>query len=255
MAEYELGSLPRVLFAHVFRTENYRHTLTAIPDHIEISYVVQGRLYLTVDGRTESAGEGDIVCLPHRQTTYVEADGLHEHHTVCFSLGRGGRTVSLPLVTHPGSHSGLICNLIDNVIATHSVAPENELRCAGYFFQLLSELADAQADGGSDGADLYVRRAKRYIGENLNRPIRQREVAAYLGISPEYLCSIFKRRVGMPLITYLNRTKLEKIRELMERENISLARASELFGYSDPNYVSHLYRRLYHATITGRRDK
>jgi AraC-like DNA-binding protein len=49
---------------------------------------------------------------------------------------------------------------------------------------------------------------------------------------------------------YVNRVKLERIRVLMEREHIPLARAAGLYGYADPNYVSRLYRAYFGVTLT-----
>ena len=37
---------------------------------------------------------------------------------------------------------------------------------------------------------------------------------------------------------------------LIHREKLPLYRAAELFGYSDPNYVSRLYRKLFGTSIT-----
>ena len=49
---------------------------------------------------------------------------------------------------------------------------------------------------------------------------------------------------------YLNTTKLKSMQMLMQKENLKLREAALLYGYSDPNYVSALYRKLFGHNIT-----
>ena len=57
----------------------------------------------------------------------------------------------------------------------------------------------------------------------------------------------------MPMMAFINRVKLEQIRTLMENNHLTLARAAEQYGYSDPNYVSRLYSKYFGTPITRRR--
>jgi len=77
-------------------------------------------------------------------------------------------------------------------------------------------------------------------------------VAEHLSISPEYLCYVFKKATGISVMKYTNMTKLHAMRNLMEKENLYLYEAASLFGYSDPNYVSRLFRKLFGFNITNR---
>jgi AraC-like DNA-binding protein len=97
---------------------------------------------------------------------------------------------------------------------------------------------------------LYASRAKRYIYGHLNLPIQQRDVAAHLGITPEYLCAVFKKSEGISVMRFINTVKLSRIRSLMEKEGLTLAQAAQRYGYADPNYVSRLYKQYFHINIT-----
>ena len=52
------------------------------------------------------------------------------------------------------------------------------------------------------------------------------------------------------MIPYINMVKLENMATLMKREGLSLRQAAALYGYSDPNYVSRMYKQLFKHTIT-----
>ncbi|MBQ6708461.1 MAG: helix-turn-helix domain-containing protein, partial [Clostridia bacterium] len=67
-------------------------------------------------------------------------------------------------------------------------------------------------------------------------------------------CTIFKQAEGISLIKYVNMAKLRQIKTLMEKENLKLYEASQLFGFSDANYVSHLYKKTFGRSITSKPD-
>ena len=85
---------------------------------------------------------------------------------------------------------------------------------------------------------------------NLRSPITQKSVAQYLSITPEYLCSVFKKVEGISFQKYVNYEKLEAIKNLIEKEQVYLYEAAAMFGYSDPNYVSRLFKKYYGYNIT-----
>ena len=49
--------------------------------------------------------------------------------------------------------------------------------------------------------------------------------------------------------------KLENVRNLMETRNIPLWQAAAQYGFSDPNYVSKLYKKYYNDNITHHKRK
>ena len=52
------------------------------------------------------------------------------------------------------------------------------------------------------------------------------------------------------MLKYVNTAKLEAVKALMEKERLRLWEAAALFGFSDPNYVSRLYKRYFGKNIT-----
>ena len=101
---------------------------------------------------------------------------------------------------------------------------------------------------------LLTTRAKKYIHANLHRPITQQEVAQHLNISPQHLCHVFKNAEGITLIKYVNMVKLKNIHALMQKENLKLYEAAQIYGYTDANYVSALYKKTFGRSITSPPD-
>ena len=51
---------------------------------------------------------------------------------------------------------------------------------------------------------------------------------------------------------YVNKTKLESIKKLMDNENVRLYEAATIFGYKNANYVSFLYKKIFGRNITDK---
>ncbi len=258
-----LHSLPVLLFAHAFGTEQYHNCLCRKSGLIEISYVEEGELQVTRDRVRTVCRPGDIICNLYRADLVIEAAAYHRHHTVCFAVDFSADAepaegaLPLSLLIRFSKNTAHCRQWIDEIIRVKTVSPQSRLKCAGLFMQLLNELGDEcnrNQHAFTPGEYRYIQKAKQYIYENIGRPIRQKELAAYLGITPEYLCAVFKKGTGESVMRFINRSKLESIRSLMEKEHIPLYRAAELYGFADANYVSRLYKRYFDANITDAVD-
>ena len=251
-----IESVPELEFAHSLRTTDcYQNNLQAVKGYFEISYVAAGSIKLINNGKKYHANAGDFICNSKCFDTMVYASGMYEHHTVCFKCRFSQWT--LPLVLCGTSNASYCHSLINNIIRMHMLYPDQVYSTAGLFLQLVDELGKLQESTSSLSNSPYIEQAKGYIYEHIHEPIRQADIAASLGITPEYLCSIFKQSEGTSLIPYINRIKLENMRTLIENKELTLQQAANLYGYSDPNYVSRLYKKMFGENITAtlRTDK
>lgn len=256
---FRLKSFPEIAFAHVFGAERYHATIPAGRKCLEISYISKGSLPFTSNGVSQTAQTGDILCNLSQHALILDCDEFHEHHTIGFSADmeccepEDPDALSLPLLLRADQHTHVVHHLIDEGIRTHTLHPENRLILTGLLLQLLGECnALHRRLPGSVPYSFqnYVHRAKNYIYQNLSRPIRQQDIAEHLGITPQYLCNIFRKTEGIPLMRFLNRVKLERVRSLLENEHLTLRQASELCGYNDPNYVSRLFKQMFRENPT-----
>lgn len=254
----DIVSLPAIGHAHTYEANPYRTQLLAAPNYIQVTHILEGTLHLSIGEKTYCAEQGDIVCMLHNQPIALSTPGYHKHHTIaafadwhfCNDMYRG---LCLPTVTKAADVNKELYRLIDELISNQVLYRTSPVKGAAVFLQILLLIDSCNHNPKLQmlsGEQRYVQRAKQYIGEHLTLPITQNEVAQHLGISPGYLCSVFKRVEGIPLMRYINHTKLGCIKSLMERENIRLYEAAAMYGYSDPNYVSRLYKRLYGYNIT-----
>ena len=257
MQHFQITGIPQMQFAHVFRAESYHRQFPPREGLIEITCITRGCLHTRKNGRLFSAREGDITCDLFESPQQFDADGFHEHHTVGFRVSvtpadaAEADCLSIPYLTPDAPALRPIRQRIDEIIRHSTLCPDDGLYRSGQLLMLLAELhAYHRAAAPSGTAMHHAERAKQYIAAHLHEPISQREIAAALGITPEYLCAVFKESEGETLIHYTNRLKLHTILAIMQNERIPLCEAAAMYGYSDPNYVSRLYRRCFGRTLT-----
>lgn len=257
MSGFRLLSLPQLWFAHTYRAESYRAQLPKRDGMIEITAVTAGCLELCQNGERYRAERGDILVNFRETDLLVNADAPHTHHTVAFRMEREACEVGdIPRFSTRIRAQGRfdVClHLIDEIIDCSTLYAEDRMRSTGLFLQLLSELGRIQSlehAACTPGEAHYVARAKRYVGDHIREPIQQKEIAAFLGISPEYLCAVFKKCERVSLLRFINGVKLAGVCAMMENNGATLAQASRHYGYSDPNYVSRLYKKYYQKSIT-----
>lgn len=244
-----IESLPELEFAHSFRSIGYQNDLWAVKDRFEISCVLAGSIQIIQDGKEYHATAGDFICNTKTTSIALYTSDLYEHYTASFVFRYSHCT--LPLVVHTSSVMSHCRSLMNDIVRMHILYPDQVYSTAGLFLQLLDELERIQMHSISPHSySPYIKQTKEYIYEHIHEPIRQKDIAAFLGITPEYLCSIFKQSEGIPLIPFINRTKLENMQTLIENKELTLQQAASLYGYSDPNYVSRLYKKMFGQNIT-----
>ncbi|MBQ9151552.1 MAG: helix-turn-helix transcriptional regulator [Clostridia bacterium] len=255
----DITSLPCIRFAHEHSGGNYQNYFEEDHGKIEVTYVAQGQLNCHKDGKTYTAEKGDVLCFITDGGITLDAAEFHCHHTVCADVDwhetADPNGFYLPMLTRASQGTEEIIRMIDAFIYKSYRYEHTRGKNAADFLQILCRI-DAlnqreKEHRHPEGYFLTVQ-AKKYIHMNIHQPITQAEVAAYLKVTPQYLCSVFKKAEGISLIKYVHQVKLKSMQAIMEKENLRLYQAAELFGFSDANYVSYLYKKTFGRSITSK---
>ena len=254
----ELMNLPRIRFSHRFERSSYENSFLPKKHFIEITYVAEGTLSVTRGGRDFLLQKGDVLCNLHTHPTTVCAKEFHRHHTVGIELEwmpaeEEARGFFLPFLLQKKNNTAEICRIIDDVTVNALHLMTHRMQGAAKGMELLRAL-DEQGrrlqQSTLPSEQRYADLAKGFIHKNSSLPLSQSAVAKELGISPEYLCAVFKKSEGTTVMQYINRVKLEQVRALMQHTHLHLYEAAALCGYAHPNYVSRLYKKIYGRNIT-----
>lgn len=296
----KLRQLPRILFAHGYRTASYRTSYCAQKDVYEICYMERGAVEETFpDGNSLLLTPPVLCCLgPYTQVS-LRSGEEHEHFTVGFTAGGeaeicggtemlclqravfekqffkdpasagslahqpsediGAMTAFLPFMLPEDGSSGAIERLIKKIIRVRASTDfTRELQAVSLLVEMLHEVTQAAlrlAVRETDGAVRYAgnvrcRQAVRFISENIEEPISVSDVARAAGVSTGYLSKLFRDTLGMGVIDYINRLKLNRVKELLSVRQVSIQDAAASVGIDDPNYLSRLFKKYNGITAT-----
>ncbi len=253
-----LETLPTFSFAHIHSAEQYHHQIPVNPRRIEISYLAEGSLVISQGKQQFLAEKGDILCTNLFPVT-LDTDTFHCHHTtsalVNWTEAPGFHHLLLPAVTKASPQTAEIRDHIDELIYNGHIYEASPEKAASIFLNILCKIDECNRNSEhmqTPPGYILVQRAKKYIHRNITRPLTQTEIAEYLGVTPSYLCNIFKMTEETSVMKYINTIKLKNIQSLMETKNMKLYDAAQMFGYADPNYVSSLYKKMFGRNITSK---
>ncbi|OXM13919.1 response regulator transcription factor [Paenibacillus herberti] len=82
-----------------------------------------------------------------------------------------------------------------------------------------------------------------YVDDNYASDISLSEMAGQLHMNYSYLSTYFKQRTHENLTSYINRVRINKAKELLLRQHLTVSEISRLTGYSDHNYFSKVFKK------------
>lgn len=112
------------------------------------------------------------------------------------------------------------------------------------FKTIVYRIIDEISLWSSNGIRKEILRAIEYINKNYIKDITLDMIAELIGISKNYLCMLFKQEVGVSVIDYLNRLRIEKAKQYMKYNNMKIYEIAEAVGIPNIKYFSKLFKEM-----------
>jgi LacI family transcriptional regulator len=91
--------------------------------------------------------------------------------------------------------------------------------------------------------DPEVAAALRFIHDRAGQPIRVYDVVAHLGDARRTFEIRFRQALGRSIHTEIQRTRLERAKQLLLETDLPLPRVARACGFSSPSYLAAVFRR------------
>lgn len=88
-----------------------------------------------------------------------------------------------------------------------------------------------------------IAQAKQYIQQHYQQALRLEDVSSAVGFNATYFSALFKKETGQNFMDYLTELRINKSKELLCRDTLSVQDVSEMVGYSDLKYFSRLFKK------------
>ncbi|MBE9170096.1 helix-turn-helix transcriptional regulator [Pleurocapsales cyanobacterium LEGE 06147] len=103
-------------------------------------------------------------------------------------------------------------------------------------------------------SDRQLLQVTDYINNHLAQSIKLKDLAASLGISQFYFSRLFKKSTGISLQSYVIQQRIELAKQLLKKEDISIADVALECGFNSQSHLGKYFRELMGLTPRAYRN-
>lgn len=245
---------------------NYLHTHS----FFEICFVHEGAGTFEIHGAKHKVRRGDLFIARPNEPHEIISDRKKVLHIYFwgFSLAAHPTTTKSPATAAIDALLKAFATSKRFVSRTNSMAVEQTCRLllgeithpsAGYTraieslsAKLILDVARSVVNGGEieqldssprDDAKAVVETIRRYLGDNLDRPIGVRDLAAQVQLSQRHVNRIFKAATGQSVGRYLIDLRIAAAEQLLRKGAMPIKQIARAVGYPDTRYFTTLFGR------------
>ena len=113
------------------------------------------------------------------------------------------------------------------------------------FLALLRATMSGATPPATSRMEYKVLQCRHYIQRDLAHPgINVQFLAKRLHCSSDYLSHLFRREMGMTLITFIQQQRVLQARNLLGTSTLNIAEVGQAVGYEDPGYFIRVFKKL-----------
>jgi AraC family transcriptional regulator of arabinose operon len=102
--------------------------------------------------------------------------------------------------------------------------------------------------------EAYIRKAIEYLEIHYSQKISVLNIAQYVGLDRTYLSSLFKEKLGLSLQIYLLHYRMNRAKELLKNQDLTIGDISRSVGYTDPLLFSKMFKKINRVSPKSYRD-
>lgn len=88
-----------------------------------------------------------------------------------------------------------------------------------------------------------VNKAINYININIHHKITAKQVSDFLFMNNSYFSTLFKKEVGLTITEYINKRKIEIVKDLLINTDLKINEIGSYIGIYDANYLTKLFKK------------
>lgn len=211
-----------------------------------LAAVLEGELFLEVEGKGHTAQKGDIVCCdcqsPHRYGahSHVEFAWLHPAGHLSRQLCTAVQQAAGPVLRtsqNPRVQGDILRIIVS--FQNHSPLPVAEMSAALY--GITCTLYDETQESRQMAGNQLLMAAIKYMRYNLENPLTEEDIAAALGLQTQALAAVFQKGTGQGPLAYLQVLRLGLARHLLATTEDPVKAIAQAVGFSDEAHFTALF--------------
>lgn len=156
--------------------------------------------------------------------------------------------LSLGVISRTALESGIDYSTMQEMTKYFIIKIEHKKghdQIAKLFCQMLMSFTDAVANiKKTPHSTKTVHKIQQIIFSRMYEKITPSLIAKEMNMSTAYLCRHFKKETGKTISTYINEVKIDEVKRLLIYTDKSILSISTQMGFSSPNYMSNIFKKL-----------
>ncbi|MDI3476870.1 MAG: AraC family transcriptional regulator, transcriptional activator for feuABC-ybbA operon [Thermoanaerobacterium sp.] len=234
--------------------------VTRTLQHHEMIFVCEGNGHIVIGGNRYPIEKGMLFYIPPgvQQTIEPRVQNPEHYMTVHFSAwrmvldpdGKWKYQENIQILHQPSAQKIAdytnVKELFEKLLDTwNDKGPSYEFIAGTLLRQLLILISQNNKRQSKNYAiSLKIDRIIEYMRQNINRKITLEELSRIAGLSTFYLSRAFKNATGYSIITYFNKMKIDKAKELLIEGNKKVKEVAYELGYTNEFYFSRIFKRI-----------
>ncbi|WP_150271397.1 AraC family transcriptional regulator [Paenibacillus tepidiphilus] len=126
------------------------------------------------------------------------------------------------------------------------------LQWSAHMYTFLTDViqfASTTPDASASSLNLRLKPLLDYIDRNSHKPLTLEAMAGVMGITPQHLCTVFKKTTHIRIFQYIHSVRIKKSKELLlQHPLMPVKEIAFLAGFEDANYFSTVFKK--HEQLT-----
>lgn len=258
-------------FAHHRSTDRAENHRLHLNNHMEIYFFISGNHQYIVENDLYALKPGDAILINPRQVhkALPMDEGMYERFYFLLSDRALAGLQKDPLksllsrkrnlISFPEPVRQQVIGMLYSVSECFQNGQNDQLRAFGLFLSILAELKKyAGQETGSQSRTAHtpelLRKILSYVDSHTAAIQTTAEVAAALGVSPQYLSGYFSRHIGTPLKTYIQAKKIGLAKELLSQGSDVTSTCFDC-GFNDCSYFIRIFKKYVGITPLAYRQQ
>lgn len=216
-------------------------------------YVTSGKGVFELNGRVYKIHRGMIFYIPPEAEPHYapDANDPWSYEWLGFAGSNAERFLSLSGISesHPIYEDDALAlkSYFDDIVNEYNLKGNLDLYCLSEAYALFSRMivTSETTNTNLSAKETHLLAAKEYILNNFEFEIKVDDVASNVGVSANYLASVFKELDHSSTKSYLTKVRMEKARLYLMTGQYKVKEVAAMVGYKNQLHFSSEFRKYY----------
>lgn len=250
-----------VYLSYIGENEYQPHIVRPMGFHsAQIIYCTAGEGYLSLNGKEYTITENTAFYLPPKIPHEYKAagDGKWFTHYIAFD-GYASELLMRQLGYSDGGAYEVDTKALDEIFRRILFSIKSDREYCGYtnsatVYEFIMQFHKQASLKQKNSEDDILDPVLEYIDENYMKDIELADLCRIMKVTPQYLCRIFKNKLGVRPLEYITKKRIQTAKQMMLMNTLPVKSIAEAVGYSNSGYFCTVFKK-YEGVSPGEYQK